>query len=183
MRQIGYQPIDTTMIVSGDSTNVTVALTRIATQLGTVRITAARARAYMRAFESRRRMGIGRFLDTTVFQREAWRSLNDVIVSHLGGVKLVPIAAGQRNGSEPVDLEQFGAMRLEATQQSGILKDTKPTCPIDVYLGGVPFTEDLDAIPTDVVGGVELYDKGSAPPEYRRPSKACKVLLIWTRAG
>lgn len=183
VRQIGFAPIDTTLVIRGDSVNISVALKPIATRLTTVRITATQARGFMAAFERRRSMGIGRFLTQSTFEREAWRSLNQVLVTHLGGLKLVPIATAQRDQLDnPVDLEQFGAMRLEAAQPSGILRDTKPTCPVDTYLDGVLFREDVDAIPTDIVGGVELYDKASAPPEYRRPGKACKVLLIWTRA-
>lgn len=62
-----------------------------------------------------------------------------------------------------------------------LLFSVMPTCPIAIYLDGVRDPDGLEGIRTEELRGVEYYSIESAPPQYRRLGKACKVLLFWTK--
>ena len=79
----------------------------------------------------------------------------------------------------PAEMAPPGTYGLESTEATGVLN--KPTCPIDIFLNGFPYTEDLWSLPTQTIAAVELYSSTTVPPQYRRPTRACKVLLLWTK--
>ncbi len=55
-------------------------------------------------------------------------------------------------------------------------------CGVDVYLDGFKVPADVytSLHPSDIAG-VELYSMGFAPVQYRTGSRACHVLLLWSR--
>ncbi len=182
LRRVGYVSIETELSVYGDTAEFDFVLRRTAAELERVTIEDRATPASLTEFEVRRRMGVGHFLTDSILRREGQRPLANILASRFPGLTLVPMPPPTaRVGLDlPADLDAFGSMHLEATQPSGLLHDGHATCPIDTYVDGIWFTESLATVPSDLIAAVELYDKGSAPSAYRRPGKACKVLLIWT---
>lgn len=185
VRAMGYAPSDITVDVTGDSVGVVFMLQRVANRLDTVRVFAPAVPQRLEAFETRRRMAIGRFLTDSVLEKEGNRSLASVLVSHLPGLRLV--------ADTPATF-----MTIVATGTSGSAWDFNSiatgTCKVDVYLDGFPLIDHLESVFTSDLAGVELYDMASAPPQYRQSSPmgaaaagrstrfaSCKVLLLWTR--
>jgi hypothetical protein len=54
-------------------------------------------------------------------------------------------------------------------------------CGVDVYLDGMLFLDDIDAIHPTEIAGIEFYSMTSAPPQYRRGTGSCQVMLIWSK--
>ena len=56
------------------------------------------------------------------------------------------------------------------------------SCPVNVFLDGRKSgTEELQALPKDLVAGVEVYVRQpNAPAKYRPTNNACGVVLVWT---
>ncbi|HEX7018610.1 MAG TPA: carboxypeptidase regulatory-like domain-containing protein [Gemmatimonadaceae bacterium] len=187
-RRVGFVPIDTTIAVTGDTLSIQLLVDRNVPLLDTIRIHAEPVQLRMQAFETRRAMGVGRFLTDSALARDAMRPLPFALVTHFPGLRLVqvPPSPAGRLCDDPQCAgtadQPPGTMHIEAVGSSGILADTSPTCPVDVYVDGFFYTEDMEAVPTSTVAAAELYDKSSAPPQYRRAGKACKVLLLWTRS-
>lgn len=184
-RRVGFVAVDTSIDVRGDTLSVDFLVDRSVALLDAIRVHAAPVALRMEAFAARRAMGVGRFLTDSAIAREQRRPVPMVLVSRFPGLRLVPVPPPgglcedvecSSNADQPP-----GTMHLEATGSSGILFDSRPTCPVDVYVDGFFYMEDLEALPTSRLLAAELYDKSSAPSQYRRPGKACKVLLLWTK--
>jgi len=43
------------------------------------------------------------------------------------------------------------------------------------------YLDDIDAIRPYEVAGVEFYTMETAPPQYRRGTGSCQVVLIWSK--
>lgn len=202
VRRLGYATADVDLEFHGDTVGPVFMLEPVASQLPGVHVVEAASSAALREFETRRVMGFGHFITDSVLRTEGDHALPIVLVSHLPGIRVAatpasPTAAGggrmhgggggatasTRSSSGDNDFFSTpGELHIEALGPSGILFDSKPVCPVDVYLNGFIYRESLEVLSTRTVLGVELYDKGAAPPQYRRQGKACKVLLIWTGA-
>ncbi|HVX38641.1 MAG TPA: carboxypeptidase regulatory-like domain-containing protein [Gemmatimonadaceae bacterium] len=188
VRGIGYVPIDTAVTAKGESVRLTIELVHTAPMLDTIRVLAAPLSVRMQEFETRRKMGIGDFLTDSVIAKEGNRPLTSVLVTHLPGLRLVSAPPFTQKDTKACGLDSlcgndldYGGMRLAATGTSDIMFDSKPGCPVNVYIDGFYYTDNLEAVPTEKITAAELYAKGSEPPAYRRQGKACKTLLLWTK--
>jgi len=54
-------------------------------------------------------------------------------------------------------------------------------CAVDVYLDNMLYLDDLDAIRPWEVEGIEFYTMETAPPQYRRGTGSCQVVLLWSK--
>ena len=192
VRHLGYAGSEITIAVSGDTVGAVFMLERIAA-LDTVRVEAAtnpsRFASPSRAeeFDARRRMGIGHFLTDSILAKEADHDLAHALSIHLPSIRV-------ERAKEPGHwtIVGMGTTGIMSKQGRGLSPDSQALglCPVDIYLDGV-FQSGDDAnggmarqlpeiMPRDVAG-IELYNKGEAPPAYRRLGNACKVLLIWSR--
>jgi outer membrane receptor for ferrienterochelin and colicin len=55
-------------------------------------------------------------------------------------------------------------------------------CAIRLFVDGVPWRDDLDAVPHQDIEAIEVYASPSEiPAQYGGANSACGVVLIWTR--
>lgn len=170
VRRIGYVEADVNVAFAKDTVGVFFRLAPRAQSLDTVRaISKTLPNLMMGEFESRRRMGIGRFLTDSMLMADSTLPLADIIERHFPGLRSV--AAGRTVGR--------------------LLGGT--VCALDVYIDGARTSTSMYSLghasdATDLrfffggsVAGVEYYTDVSAPVQYRHQSMPCGVLLIWLR--
>ena len=135
-------------------------LTRIATQLGAMKVEAEWVPPNIRDFEARRRQGIGRFATEADLAKEQNHDFSTVALMRFPGLTLVPDA--QNNGR-----------LILAT-----VRDVRP-CPVQVYLDGVRLgSEYPDWVRTWDLAAVEYYTGTQVPVQYRG---GCGVFLLWSK--
>lgn len=168
--RVGYAPAVTDLLIQHDTTGAQFILEPLADTLAAVNV---RARApsmpiaNLRDYERRKAMGIGRFRDDTVFERQRGQHMVLTLAQLFPGLR-----------AAPDDLP--GKYRLISGRGSPRFKDDG-VCKVDVYMDGVRIASDLEILAPQDISGAELYSMESAPPQYRTQSKACHVLLLWTR--
>jgi hypothetical protein len=137
--------------------------------LDTVHISAFRVPERLREFEIHRRMGIARIISDSILAREGTRDVGFVLMTRFPGLRLVPV------------IDAPGRDSLVAAMAPGLLFSPADGCPVLLYLDGFRLFNGLESVRTQDLAGIEYYDITSAPPQYRRPGAACKVLLFWSR--
>jgi hypothetical protein len=176
VRAIGYRP-DTTLLAFGASEVRVqdIVLDRAVTALEEVRVRARRPefRGRPAEFEERRLLGIGRFLDTTVFDAQRGRRTADIVGSSAAGLHIV------RDGSSAA-LSTHRVATREALSRAG------GRCWLDVWLDGVPVAQgtrfDINSITPETIAGMELYvGPAQVPVRFNRSGAVCGVAVIWTR--
>jgi hypothetical protein len=171
VRHLGYAPTSTALQAApGDTLRMSFALTRIATALDTVVVSAKRYSMRMTEFEGRRKLGFGHFMTqaeiesrNSVFAADLLRSIISVNVVP-GGRPFEQIAVNRRGG--------------KGTGQ----------CAFQLFLDGValPTPTNLDNLPTSKeLAGIEVYSGAATIPlQYKKAgSSFCGVILIWTKDG
>lgn len=198
VRRLGYASARVPLLVHGDTMELHVILERQIQRLAPVHVLATVVNVRLEEYQMRKHNGFGHFLDGDVFVKAGVTPLPIVLVQHLPGLRIRqsggdagnPLGGmsgdGGQGQSMPVagesthdELVPYGSYTIQATDPTGILPG--PTCPVDIYLNGVPFYDDIRTIATQEIAAVELYPLTTAPPQYRRVDKACQVLLLWTK--
>ncbi len=173
--KIGYAPAAVDLLIADDTTGATFVLERLADTLAAVNVTArapTMPAANLRDYTRRKQMGIGRFLDDTVFERYGGQSLALVLAQRFPGLKAQGSIAGRYT--------------IISGRPSTRFRKKEP-CRVDIYVDGVGIYtsersyQDIDLLSPQDLAGAELYSMESAPVQYRLPSGACHVLLLWTR--
>jgi hypothetical protein len=173
--RIGYAPAVVDLLVNADTTGAQFVLEQLTDTLAAVNVTArapSMPAANLADFNRRKAMGIGRFLDDTVFERHAGQLLPLVLAQRFPGLR------AESRGAHYAIISARGPTRF---MQKG-------PCRVDVYMDGVPISAN-DRAPQDAIdhlspqdlAGAELYSMESAPAQFRNGSRACHVLLLWTR--
>jgi hypothetical protein len=170
VRAIGYRPIETTIAVADKGgASIDVVMHRFVMELPAVEVKGAR-RDYispsLRAFEDRRREGLGRFIPETTLRTMEHRQLADVLSSQVAGLQVIHRGSKSYAGS---------------TRRNG--------CFATLYLDGVLIYRgknsmgsppDLADYQVSMLAGVEYYaGVATAPQGY--PHDGCGLLLLWTR--
>ncbi len=172
VRRLGYAASSVTILAQGDSVGPVFMLERLTTSLDTVRVLGRWVPARLAEFEQRRRMGIGRFLTDSALEREGNRSVALVLSMRFPGIRAAP------------DPDSPGHYALQSTRVNTLLPHDaskfSAVCKVDVYLDGILYNEYDSLFPTDLAG-VEFYTMGTAPPQYRRGTGACQVMLLWSK--
>ena len=161
-RSVGYtptlQPID---VMERGMEEVQVELTRSVLLPG-VKVTERLAIPVLLAeFEEHRRAGFGTFLDSSVIERKT----------------------NIRNVFEGIpSLEVTGRDQSEFKMFTPVLSFSG-SCPVNVFLDGRKSgTDELQALPKDLVAAVEVYVRQpNAPAKYRPTQNACGVVIVWTK--
>lgn len=172
--RLGYAPAMVDLNIGSDTVAAQFVLEKLVDTLSTMWITAARPSmpaANLQEFNRRKRMGIGRFAEDTVFEKHQLKDLVLLLPQLFPGIRAAP------------DPLIPGKYQLKSTRGAVTIsgKTSLSGCPIDVYLDGFALTENVDLLkPTDVAGA-EMYSMENAPAQYRRPSGGCGVLLLWSR--
>jgi hypothetical protein len=169
--RIGYAPAVIDLVIQRDTTGATFILEPLTDTLAAVNVSArapSMPAANLRDFTQRKLMGIGRFVEDTTFERHAGEHLMLTLPKILPGIRAMP-------GDRP------GQYVLVSRRGSPRFMDRGP-CEIDIYLDGVRMPQlFLEVLAPQDLAGAELYSMESAPPQFRIQSKACNVLLLWTR--
>ena len=158
--RLGYRAIDDTIrIVRDGETWVTVSMVPEAVDLEPLVVTAVRRTPpFMRDFERRRKMGIGRFITREEIE-EASPFVTSDLFRTMPGVRVVP---GGATGGPGLVL--------------------RGRCRPQLYIDGIPawreVSIDLALQPHDIEA-IEVYSAGGTPVRYAR--NACGVILVWTR--
>jgi len=169
VRLLGYMPASADIQVGNDTASVFFVLEPIHVTLDTMRAVARMVSTNMAGYERRKAMGIGRFLDDTLLDRQQLKNLPIALSMLLPGLQAVPT-------------DVPGKYRLLSRRSSGRMMNS--TCFVDVYVEGARYYGDIDEFGPSDLAGIEFYSMGSAPVEYRRPNAkepACQVLLLWLR--
>jgi hypothetical protein len=184
LRKIGYEVQTITVSISPADTNpLTVVLAR-ATQLATVVVKDSAPKYIspgLRAFEARRKAGMGHFIAEEEMRKNEGHTLGDVIAMRMPGLMAV---AGRGNA-------KFLVSTRKRCAGATLSNCSAPNCFVTVYENGVKIydvtTSDRTLIP-DVermsardYAAAEFYAGGEVPPEYNGTGSGCGVLLLWTR--
>jgi hypothetical protein len=192
VRLIGFIPDSSYLDVHpNEDVDVVVELRQSAQPLDTVRVAgreAALARGKLSGFYERKKFGIGRFLESDIFEKEQNRQLADVITSRAAGTRLVRARLGTTAWIATTRQAGMSNAGLDPTDR---LKGADPrACYPDVWLDGVNVYAygrgqplfDVSLIGTDNVSAVEVYVGASqTPSQYAKVGSVCGVVLIWTK--
>jgi len=189
VRHVGYVPVIDTLALNERAPR-TYALARVQ-RLDTV-TAVGHAHPYvsptLRAFEERRRIGSGTFIDDSVLRASEGSRLADVLALRVPGLQTLK-----------VDTRTFAASRRDQRTgkfamlpAGGRRRDNIPNaCFSTVYLDGILLFEMAMSRPTDPppnlseylvsdLGAIEFYGGNAAVPVQFKTSE-CGTLLLWTR--
>lgn len=185
VRRLGYIAAGTMVqLVSGETQIKDVTLERVPARLDTVAVvgTATRGRGSgFDGFADRRRLGLGKFIDSTMFRENENRRLEDVL-REFTSLKIVsPPSCTQR--------QTMCSKRIAVNDRGA-----RDACPLQVYLDeSVAYranaadidwdaTYDLTLMSPANLRGAEVYRRASeVPMEFGGPTANCGVLVLWTR--
>jgi hypothetical protein len=192
-RFVGYRAVRLRMqLAAGDTVRNDVTLVRQGVQqLDPLEVTAAPARPRgigREALEERRRMGFGRFIDSTDLRRMEHRRVSDVLRG-IPGLNLVRFSDCPPSQGCMVE-ERAASGRGETSMFRGG-RDTY--CWMTVYLdgaylyrsGGIGKPPDFSRdIRVAALESIEIYRSASeAPPEFSGAVGGCGVIVLWSRRG
>jgi hypothetical protein len=173
IRKVGFTAA--TMLVNidpADTLPVTVMLKASVRELPTV-VTRDSAPRYLspglREFENRRARGNGIFVTEAELRKNDTKMMT-TIARNISGLKVVCA----RNG---------GTCIAASARQGSKFALRGGMCPADVYMDGVPSTDNnLERMRVQEFAAVEYYAGGARTPvEYNKTGSSCGVLLLWTR--
>ena len=176
IEKIGYQPTTLTVEISpSDTVPLTLLLNPLAQTLPAI-ITRDSAPHYigpgLRAFEDRRRLGLGHFVSEAELRHHDNEKMT-TLIRRFPGLRIFCPKSGMRSS-------QCWAVSVRLASKHAILGGS---CDVDVYMDGVASGDnDLEKLAVNEFGGVEYY-AGSAtiPTQYNKTGSSCGVLLLWTR--
>ena len=161
----GYKPLSTPVRFSGrDSLELIILLKPTSQELAPVTILESAPSPFLKEFDQRRRQGRGYFLADSALRAAHGRSLEDLIVSKVPGIRIGGPA---------------GAKILYSTRGSNSVR--KSVCAVSVYFNGVRVGSDPQIVPLEFIGGIEYYPTGHVPVQYQEPGNDCGVMLLWPR--
>ena len=192
-RMLGYVPVaNMVRVTAGESAQSDFVLERVPQQLDTV-LVKDRARVAgigLAAFEERRSMGFGKFLDSTYLRANEQRGLGDILREIPGTVILTPPRQICRRG-----LGCYNPPSTKRVAGSSRVAFIKP-CFMEVFLDGALVNRgsivgeqadwegafDLNMVTTTGFAAVEVYrSSAEVPMIFQSPTSTCGVLLLWTR--
>jgi hypothetical protein len=170
----GYSPIETEAVLGvHDSTLVVFLMEPTSHVLDTIHVRAPAPPEYLRDFETRRRMGLGRFLTEVQLDSTKHEKVADLIARRFPGLR-----AEWTYMPPGVKLARPGYFSVSPAQAPG-----RPAiaCEAQLYIDEIRASPDmLWSVQAGDVAAVEYYS--SAPPvRYYRPGYACGVVLLWTK--
>jgi hypothetical protein len=164
---LGFYPRRITIVVSENSTPLTIALDRAAAVLDSFKTVAKRVSGrnaiFYREFEQRMLSGQGHYITEDMIAERHAQLLTDV-VANVPGFKIV---YGR-------DLRP----RLAAARGRGTIGNTE--CEPDLFIDGVKVpVEEINSILPASVHGMELYTVATAPAKYHVSN--CGAVFLWTK--
>jgi hypothetical protein len=188
VRKLGYEVQTIPVSISPkDTTPITVVLAH-ATQLPTVEVKDSAPKFIspgLRAFEARRKLGVGKFITEDVMRKNEDRTLGDLLAGRIPGVMTVAGVPQRRPSSKfLVSTRKMCAGETMKACQT-------PNCFVSVYENGVKIYDaanrdpslipDVEHMSSRDYSAVEYYSPGEVPAEYEGTGAGCGVLLLWLR--
>lgn len=169
--KIGYRERRETLVVGlSDELDVTVGLQRLdpSQRLDTVTVRGTRPPEYLREFEQRRALGLGKFILTPELDSAKHERFADFATRKLLGVRV-------EWGIPPV------SAKLMSLRGYVRFKSGKDRCSATVYVDDIPIDEfDLASLVTGDIAAVEYYPT-SPPVKYSKAGSLCGVIVVWTK--
>jgi hypothetical protein len=206
VRRPGYVALDLELPFQTDSVRSVFYLEPLDQMLDTVRVVGRSVSPRLAEFESRRAMGLGRFLTEIDLQRETNREFATVAATHFPGLAARADGSGKQHlvstrgscgGPTGSTLNPPRIGSISAARGGGRGDDPgrggtsgfgsctgDTTCPILVFLDGMSLGQedvDLDLARTWDLAGVEYYSGATAPVRYRISGSSCGVMLLWSK--
>ncbi len=188
-RGIGWRPVRLQVLLTDrDTARADVRMIRDITQLEPIAVNEEPKRPRgigVEAFEERRRMGFGKFIDPVELARIPDRHLSDLLGA-IPGISVVAPPACTR--SRTADCALSRAQRVAISGRS-----FGKRCFLEVRLDGIVVSEggdamrwedafDLSELNAGQLMGVEVYrSAGEIPAEFNSTRAACGILVIWTK--
>jgi hypothetical protein len=181
VRHSGYDVLNVELLVEGDSTGPVfrLASTTPAPSLQPVTVNAQQPPSSLKDFEARRAQKIGKYLTADQLAAQGDRALISVVVQAFSGLMAAPDPS--RTGRDVLMTRRANARLDQNNMPANKHYLSESHCGVDIYLDGSQFRDDLDAIRTGDLVGVEYYPMSAAPGQYRRLSDSCGVLLLWLK--
>ena len=193
----GFRPLRTSVrLQSGVTTRIDTTMVREGVQtLDSVTVTGKVTRGVglgREAFEERRAMGFGRFIDSEELRRSEHRSVSDMFRA-LPGVNIVRF----QECLDPITRRRCSPIEDRVASGRGV-RSINPTngaeyCWMSVYMDGSPlylngssmkvpdFRRDVRVAELEMI---EVYRSAAeAPGQYSDTTGGCGVVLLWTRRG
>ncbi|MEO8337939.1 MAG: hypothetical protein ABI664_23400, partial [bacterium] len=172
VRAVGYYPARRRVDVVAGAAPVHVALSTLKAVLDTVKVTAKGGGRDTRAFEERRRSGMGRYFTAADIMKRQPIVSSDIF-RNISGVRMM------------VDAET-GELKilLRGGVQSAGAADL---CAPAIFLNGSFLSNNLTAEDIDglvrpkEIGAVEIYNDVGIPAEFQRALSGCGAIVIWSK--
>lgn len=185
-RSVGYRPQRIRVVLNKtDTTRVEAVLVSDRVRLEPIVVTGTpdRPRGIGReAFEERRRLGFGKFMDTTELRHRGYARMSDVLASlgvHMiqhqedrGGSLVMRAASTRRLGQVPCWMGVIlDGVTLYKAVSTGTVSNFPPP----------DFRKDFSV---DNIEAIEVYRSASeVPMEFGGNSASCGVIVLWTTRG
>lgn len=172
VRLVGYEPIRATVtFAASEKVEGDFVLRKATTTLETVEVKAKTVPPTVRELEfEEHRQGPGRFLTADVFAESGGRSVTDILLSKLSGLRLIRTSDGKQ--------------LLASTRGGSFNRD----CYYQVVLNNLIMTTngpfDVGTILSTDVIGVEFYSVANTPLRYggTQAGSQCGTIVIWTKS-
>ena len=186
-RAIGFRPVRVRVTLGkADTVRADARLVSDRVQLEPIEVTgrpSAPRGIGLEAFEERRRLGFGKFIDSTELRRADNRRLGDVL-ARIPGLKVMQFRE-QLPGGTPGPLE----LRVASSRKSGL--GVEGPCWMSVVLDGVfIYRSESSGRPPDFLRefsasgmqAVEVYrSEAETPLEFGGATAACGTVVMWSR--
>jgi hypothetical protein len=198
IQKLGYEMQTLVIAISpADTVPVTLTLRRV-TQLSTVVTKADSARRYispqLNAFEARRKLGTGYFVDETVMRANEGRPLANLLASQMPQMRFMPGAASAMfllksarcaGGGPPQVFLDGVPMSPDQRRDAPGAKQPQARTAFGLPAGGGPTDNiefDLSQFNVSNLAAAEWYpDSDMLPIDFSHTSARCGALLLWTR--
>lgn len=178
-RSVGWRPVRLRVnLVEGDTVWTEAAMIKELVQLTPIVVSEAKPAYGMREeFEARRRMGFGRFLDSTLLRSSEHLRFTDLL-RRVDGIVL------QRSGTGvfAMSIRRPGCFMQVILDGHVLYRSFAPTSRTDTIANPPPnFAREFD-IPA--LEAVEVYRSAAeTPSEFGGPGAACGTIVLWSRLG
>ena len=185
-RALGYYAQRQIVDVVEGAADVHVAMPTLSSVLETMRVVSARSRMEtLRAFQERRRTGVGRFLGPQDIARHQPLMTSDLFYMVPGVyVEIDPdltstFAAGSRTTGDDTAISDGPMIVMRGTF-------TRRCIPA-IYFNGLVMVNltarDIDSFMSpNEIAGIEVYTAEQAPAQFTNPERGCGSIVFWTKS-
>lgn len=197
VRRLGFAPESASFQVqASDDLDLLIELEQSVQQLDTVtvkeaEVPLARRKLELAGFYERKHIGVGRFFDPELLEKEQHRTLGDVISSRATGTRLIRSTVGSTAWIATARRPGMTLGRRATVTGTDTMRGADPRlCYADVYLdGAVAYSFgslaelfDINSIPVSNIAAVDVYvGVSQIPLKYNKTGAVCGVVLIWTK--